>query len=105
MINLKTTAIAVASLAGACAMANSASAMPMSSADNQMMSSCMAMSGDAMMADKGCMGMMKKMKITNAQMKKMMSCKAMSHDAMMANKKCKSMMKAHPDMMKMDMAK
>lgn len=71
----------------------------MSSKDK--MHSCMAMTSDAMMADSGCMAMMKKMHMSDADMKMMMSCKAMSHDAMMADKGCSAMMKKHPSMGKM----
>jgi hypothetical protein len=102
MNSLKTAAfgLAVIALAGA-GFAESASAatMKMSMANKKMMNSCMGMTHDAMMADKGCMSMMKKMKMSDGDMKMMMSCKGMSHDAMMADKSCMSMNKMHPGMM------
>jgi len=97
--------LAMVTIAGAAALAQPASAQTMTAHDKRMMHSCMAMSGDAMMNDTGCMTMMRKMHMSDADMKTMMSCKAMSHDAMMANADCASMMKMHPGMMKMGSGK
>lgn len=99
-------AIAMFTLAGA-GFAHTASAAPMmmSASDKTMMSSCMGMAHDAMVKDKGCMGMMKKMEMSDSDMKMMMSCKNMSKDMMMKDEKCMSMSKMHPGMMEMPMAK
>lgn len=93
------TALALAALTVGFVPSAFAADKMMSASDQKMMSSCMAMSHDAMMADKGCMSMMKKMKMSDGDMQKMMACKGMSHDAMMADKDCMSMSKMHPGMM------
>ena len=104
MNNLKSAALGLAIVALAAAgFTQSATAHMAKSASHQkMMDSCMAMSGDAMMADHGCIRMMKKMGVSHAHMKMMMSCKAMSKDDMMKNADCMKMSKMHPGMMKMD---
>jgi hypothetical protein len=103
MISLKTASFSLAMIAlaaaGSTQPASAAAMMKMSASNQKMMNSCMGMTHDAMMANKGCMSMMKKMKMSDSDMKMMMSCKAMSHDAMMADKDCMAMSKMHPAMM------
>jgi hypothetical protein len=89
-------------IAGFGHMASAADAM-MSDSDHKMMSSCMAMSSDAMTKDSGCMAMMKKTNLSSNDMMKMKSCMGMSHDAMMKDTDCASMDKMHHDMMKPSM--
>ena len=104
MLHVKTIALGVALLAcaGVTRTALAADAM-MSDSDHKMMSSCMAMSSDAMMKDSSCTAMMQKMNMSSSDMMKMKSCMAMSHDAMMKDSDCASMEKMHPDMMKTGM--
>jgi hypothetical protein len=92
--------LAALALAGFAQLAHAASSM-MSEGDTKMMDGCMAMSSDAMMKDKSCTAMMKKMNVSNADMKTMKNCKTMANDAMMKDKNCSTMMSKHPDMMKM----
>jgi len=101
MTQFKSAALGLALILGGISVAQGASAqmMHMSMHDKKMMSSCMAMSSDAMMSDMGCMKMMKKMNMSDSDMKMMMSCKGMSKSDMMANADCMSMKKMHPAMM------
>ena len=97
MMQLKTVALGLATLAAGATLAFQANAMPGSDmTSSQMMTSCKAMPHDQMMADASCMKMMH---MSAMDMKKMKSCQAMNHDKMMKNKTCKKLMKAHADMM------
>ena len=99
----KSAAFGLAMVAlAATGLAQGASAMPMSASHQKMMDSCMAMSGDAMMADHNCMRVMKRMHVSKAHLKIMMSCKAMSKDDMMKNAGCMKMSRMHTGMMHMD---
>ncbi len=102
MNSLKSTAFGLV-IAAVCAAGpgQGAAAMQMSAGHQKMMESCMAMGGDAMMADHKCMRMMKRMHISNSHLKMMMSCKAMSKDDMMKNGDCMKMSKMHAGMMPM----
>ena len=102
MNSLKSTAFGLAIVALVVSgSGQGASAMPMNASHQKMMDSCMAMGGDAMMADHNCMRMMKRMHVSNSHLKMMMSCKAMSKDDMMKNAGCMKMSKMHPKMMPM----